>query len=165
MDKEKYYIHTGFIYKQPAAGNPKRRVKSLARKSRKEINLLTSQLYEIMESFSTQPDVYPQECDQATKCIHALKTISTRLYGALENWDYIPEDTIPKRYPTLLYLSNLHENADELLPLICEFRDLCLEPSRHTSRLQNRIASNLGELLENINYFQQESKSLLLVMK
>ncbi len=159
------YFYPSFLYKRPAARNPKQKLKSFARKSRKDINLLSSQLYEIMESFSTQPDVYPQECDQATKCIHSLKNISTRLYGALENWDYIPEDTIPKRYPTLLYLNNLDENANELLPLIGEFRDLCLEPSKQTSRLQGRIATNLSELLENIYYFQQESKSLLLVMK
>lgn len=140
---------------------PKPSVGRFALHSLNEIQQLQPILNEIGDIFSNQPDIYPKDCDLATKHVQSLNNAAKRFYSTISDWAYLAEGAIPKRYPTLLCLADLSERAENLLPLLHEFRNVCLEPSRQTSRLQKQIANNMGDLLSDLQRFGSESKSFL----
>jgi hypothetical protein len=140
---------------------PRQSVKRFARQSLNEIQQLQPLLYEIGELFSSQPDIYPKDCDRATKSLQSLNSVIRRFYAPLCDWAYLPDNTLVKKYPTLLCLADVSDRTENLLPLLYEFRNICLEPSRQTSKLQRQIAKNLGDLLDDLHRFGIESQSLL----
>jgi len=133
----------------------------LTRRSLKDIRRIRSELAQIYQTFGDQQRlVYPKECDLAANAFQALQKTANQICMLLNNSQSIQMGNPHVRYPALLSLRYIDQQVDEIIPVLGEFRNECLEPSRTTARLQRRISEVIKESIEVIDQLTLDPRSL-----
>ncbi len=110
--------------------------------------------------FSDARDIWPDQCDQAVAAIRAMTEPVEALCNLLDTAMHLPHTIATQRYPLLVALHYVDDQARQTITLINLFRSLCRTSSKQALKHRHETYRKLETLLHGIDNILDEGSIL-----
>lgn len=113
-----------------------------------------------LTKFSFYGTTLPVECDHFCSLMEKIKYVVDNLHQCFRHSSCIPKGLDINEYFYIGDLYNIGNHANELSRLSSDFRMVCLDQSKESRRLSEKIRRELSNLHEAMNTFVNRSKPI-----